>query len=136
MKKVLSMAVLLTVVLVMVAGCTAGQLVQVKTPAQGNNTGNPAPNGQVNLPAMSIQVNSPGPNPELNTPTLHGSSAGILMGVWHGIISPVTLVVSFLNKDTQMYEVHNNGSQYNLGFFLGIALLFVLLGGIAGSGRR
>ena len=136
MKKVLSMAILLTVMLAVVASCTAGPIVQVKTPVPGSNTGTSAPNGQVNLPAVSIQINAPGPNPELNTPTLYGSSAGILMGVWHGIISPVTLVVSFLNKDTQMYEVHNNGSQYNLGFFLGIALLFVLLGGIAGSGRR
>jgi hypothetical protein len=36
----------------------------------------------------------------------------------------------------QMYEVHNDGSQYNLGFLLGIAIVFVILGLLVGSGRR
>jgi len=136
MKKMLSMIVLLTLMLAVIASCSAGPVIQVKTPSSDKNSAAPASNGQVNLPAVSIQLYSPGPNPQVGTATLHGSSAGILMGLWHGFISPVTLVISFLNKETQMYEVHNDGSQYNLGFFLGIALLFVLLGGIAGSGSR
>ncbi len=137
MKKILSMLVLLALLLAVLAGCTTGPLVQVKKPGQANITGTPASTGQVNLPAVSIQLNPPGPNPEANTAALNGSAAGILMGVWHGFISPVTLVLSFLNKDApiQMYEVHNDGSQYNLGFFLGIALLFVILGGVVGLGR-
>jgi len=47
-----------------------------------------------------------------------GRVAGIWLGIWHGFISPVTLVLSFFNKDVQMYEVHNAGNLYNLGFFL------------------
>jgi len=58
------------------------------------------------------------------------------LGIWHGIISPVTLVISFFNKDIQMYEVHNDGSQYNLGFLLGIVILFAILGLINGSRSR
>ena len=136
MKKTLSMVALLTILLALITGCTTGPVVQIKTPAPDKNTGTPVPNGQVNLPAVSIQLNLPGPNPQLNTATLYGGTAGFLMGVWHGIISPVSVVLSFINKDTQIYEVHNDGNQYNLGFFLGIALIFVILGGIAGLGRR
>ena len=36
----------------------------------------------------------------------------------------------------QMYEAHNDGSQYNPGFLIGVAIVFVLLGIIAGSRRR
>ena len=35
-----------------------------------------------------------------------------------------------------MYEVHNDGSQYNLGFFLGVIVLFIVLGALIGAGRR
>jgi hypothetical protein len=35
-----------------------------------------------------------------------------------------------------MYEVHNDGSQYNLGFLIGVALVFLILGIIGGSRRR
>ena len=54
-------------------------------------------------------------------------STGTLLGIWHGIISPVTLRVVFIDPNIQMYEVHNDGSQYNLRFLLGVAIVFVLL---------
>jgi hypothetical protein len=63
----------------------------------------------------------------MNKPDTHGNVAGIGLGLWHGFISPVTMVVSFFNKNVQIYEVHNNGSQYNLGFVLGLAFLLVVL---------
>ncbi len=88
------------------------------------------------MPGVSIQIYAPGPNPLVNTADSHGSAAGILLGLWHGFISPVTMVWSFVNKDVQMYEVHNNGSQYNLGFLIGVAVLFIILGAIFGSRRR
>jgi len=40
----------------------------------------------------------------------------------------VTLIMSFFNDAVQMYEVHNNGREYNLGFLLGVALVFLILG--------
>ena len=128
--------VLMTLMLVMVAGCAPGTVAQINTPVPNTKTGTPAPNGQINVPGVSIQINVPGPNPLVNTVGAHGSVAGILLGIWHGIISPVTLVLSFVNKDVQMYEVHNDGSQYNLGFLIGVAILFVILGAIFGSRRR
>jgi hypothetical protein len=128
--------VLTALMIVMIAGCAPGSTVQINTPVPNTKAGTPAPNGQINVPGVSIQVYAPGPNPLLNTADPHGSAAGILLGIWHGIISPITMVLSFVNKDGQMYEVHNNGSQYNLGFLVGVALVFVILGAIFGSRRR
>jgi hypothetical protein len=48
-------------------------------------------------------------------------------GLWHGLIAPVTLMISFFNSDVKMYEVHNAGSEYDFGFLLGLALVIALL---------
>ena len=128
--------VLLLVSLLVIAGCAPGATVQITTPVPNASSGTPAPSGQINVPGVSIQVYAPGPNPQANKPDAHGSPASILLGIWHGIISPVTLVVSFIDPNVQMYEVHNDGSPYNLGFLLGVALVFVFLGVFAGSRRR
>ena len=119
----------------MVAGCAPGSVAQINTPVPNAKGGTPAPNGEINVPGVNIQTYAPGPNPLVNTADAHGSPAGILLGIWHGIISPVTLVLSFVNKDAQMYEVHNNGSQYNLGFLIGMVILFIILGLLVGSRR-
>jgi hypothetical protein len=126
----------MALMIVMITGCAPGSAVQINTPVPNTKAGTPAPNGQINVPGVSIQVYAPGPNSLVNTADPHGSPAGILLGIWHGIISPVTMVLSFVNKDVQMYEVHNNGSQYNLGFLVGVAVLFVVLGATFGSRRR
>lgn len=114
--------------LALVAGCVA----QVPT----TQAGTPAPNDQINVPGVSIQVSAPGPNPLVNTPDANGRVAGTSLGLWHGIISPVTLVLSFINNGGEIYEVHNDGSEYNLGFLLGVAIVFILLGAVVGSRRR
>ena len=123
------------VMLVMVAGCAPGAVAQVNTPVP-SAPGTPAPSGQINVPGVTIQVSAPGPNPLVNTADANGRVAGVLLGLWHGIISPVTLVLSFVNQGVQMYEVHNDGGQYNLGYLLGVAIVFVLLGATARSRRR
>ena len=127
--------VVVVLMLVMVAGCAPGSVAQINTPVPNAKGGTPAPNGEINVPGVNIQTYAPGPNPRVNTADAHGSPAGILLGIWHGIISPVTLVLSFVNKDAQMYEVHNNGSQYNLGFLIGMVILFIILGLLIGSRR-
>jgi hypothetical protein len=135
MKKKLFILVLLAVILVMVAGCSAVPFLQINTPVPNAQAGTPTPSGQINVPGVSIQVYAAGPNPMVNTPDAQGRVAGIWLGVWHGFISPVTLLLSFFNKDMQMYEVHNAGNQYDLGFFVGLAIVFILLGLIFGSIR-
>ncbi len=86
-------------------------------------------------PNTEIQFTTPGPNPEVGTAPENGPVAGLGTGLWHGLISLVTLVISFFNPAVQMYEVHNTGPLYNLGFLVGAVLLFVLLG-YSGGRRR
>jgi hypothetical protein len=125
----------MVVLLGLLAGCSALPVFQTNTPVPNQQAGTPAPSGQVSLAGASIQVYAPGANPTVNTPDAEGRVAGLGLGFWHGFISPVTLVMSFFNKDVQMYDVHNIGNLYNLGFFLGVAIVFIFLGIIFGSRR-
>jgi hypothetical protein len=129
MKPKTSMVFLATVLLVVLAGCAPNSVVQVGTPVATTQPGTPAPSGQIEVPGVSINLYAPGPNPLLNTPDAHGSPAGFWLGIWHGVISPVTLVASFVTRENvQTYEVHNDGSLYNLGFFIGILVIPTILG--------
>ena len=76
-----------------------------------------------------------GPNPELGAGP---RAAGFFLGVWHGLILPVTFVVSLFAEDVSIYEVHNSGHWYDFGFLLGaggLALPGFLSGGRRSSGR-
>jgi len=108
MKKTLILA-LLAMLTVLLAGCGPGSNVQVTTP---NST---------------MQLSAPGPNPSINQADTSGRVARAGAGLWHGIIAPATLLVSFFNSDVRMYEVHNAGSEYDLGFFVGVALVIAIL---------
>lgn len=90
---------------------------------------------EVNVPSSTVLLTTPGPNPEQSKEDAAGRVAGIVQGLWHGLIAPVTLVGSFFNPDMQMYEVHNNGKEYNLGYLFGVALVFLILGVIGGRWR-
>jgi hypothetical protein len=90
---------------------------------------------EVTTPQTTIRLSTPGPNPELNQPDEEGRVAGLISGLWHGLIAPVMLVGSFFNPAMQMYEVHNNGIEYNVGYLIGIAFVFLLLGVLGGRRR-
>jgi hypothetical protein len=75
---------------------------------------------------------APGLNELVNVPSRTGVVAGFWRGLWNGVIAPVTFIISLFDKGVQMYDVHNNGAWYNLGFFLGVTALF---GGGAGGAR-
>jgi len=113
MKKLLIFAILL----VLATGCAPGSSVEVNTPDS------------------TVELTTPSPNPLQNEEADNGRVAGIAQGLWHGLIAPVTAIGSFFNPDMQMYEVHNNGKEYNLGFLIGVALVFLLLGVIGGRRR-
>ena len=127
---------LIMALLALTVSCAPGSAVQIMTPVPNPQAATPAP-GQINLnvPAVSIQLNAPGANPLENKPNSVGQVASALMGVWHGLISPVTLLVSFVNRDVQMYEVHNDGSPYNLGFLIGMLILLAIAGLLIGARR-
>ena len=74
---------------------------------------------------------APGPNSAEKTPNAQGKIAGFWMGLWQGLISPITFIVSIFSKTVRIYEVHNNGFWYNFGFVIGAGLF--LQGGILGS---
>ena len=74
-----------------------------------------------------------GANPEMGVAPAGGDVAGFLPGLWHGIISPITFLVSLFTDDVSIYEVHNNGNWYDFGFVLGAGILFG--GGFFGAGR-
>lgn len=83
---------------------------------------------QIDTSGTTIQLSMPGPNPLVNQPDAQGRVARSLAGLWHGFILPVTLILSFFDSNVQIYEVHNAGSEYNFGFFLGEAFMFALIG--------
>ena len=128
--------VTMIVILITTAACTPGTGLQITTPKPVTQAGTPVPGGEIDVPGFKIRFNAPGQNPLVNQVDVNNRVSGILIGIWHGIISPVTLILSFINPDIQMYEVHNNGSQYNLGFLIGVALVFLLLGVFAGRRRH
>jgi hypothetical protein len=108
MRKLLALGLFVTLTILM-AACAPGSSVQVTTPSS------------------TMQLAAPGANPMINQPDAQGRVARAGAGLWHGIIAPATLLVSFFNSDVRMYEVHNAGSEYDLGFFVGLALVIALL---------
>jgi hypothetical protein len=57
-----------------------------------------------------------------------GAISELLLGLWHGIIAPVTLLVEILHKllpdvikwDIRLYETRGATWLYDLGFYLGL----------------
>ncbi len=46
--------------------------------------------------------------------------AGFFSGIWHGWIAPFSLIYSAFNHDISIYEVHNTGFWYDLGYYMAI----------------
>jgi len=77
-----------------------------------------------------------GPNELRNSPDEDGEVAGFWMGLWHGLISPISFVISLFSKSVYVFEVHNNGGWYTFGFLLGASSVFGGSGGGAASRRK
>jgi hypothetical protein len=75
-----------------------------------------------------------GPNALTDTPDVDGHVAGFWRGLWHGFFSPFTFVVSLFSDTVEVFEVHNNGGWYMLGFLIGASAIFG--GGGGGAARR
>lgn len=59
--------------------------------------------------------------------------AGFFWGIWHGWLAPISLIVGFFQHQIRVYEVHNTGWWYDLGFYIAIISGF---GGISLSRRK
>jgi hypothetical protein len=57
-------------------------------------------------------------------------TAGFWGGLWHGLVAPITFIVSLFVDGVSIYETHNNGRWYEFGFMLGIGAYF------GGTGAR
>ena len=60
-----------------------------------------------------------GPNTAVDVPSAEGEVAGFWLGLWHGIIVPVTFIISLVTENVAIYEVHNSGGWYDFGFVIG-----------------
>jgi hypothetical protein len=77
-----------------------------------------------------------GPNELRNMPDEDGDVAGFWKGLWHGLISPFTFIISLFSRNVYVFEVHNNGGWYTFGFLLGASMVFGGSGGGAASSRK
>jgi hypothetical protein len=88
------------------------------------------------LAVVALVGCAPSANQLANTPDEGGEVAGFWAGLWHGIIAPITFIVSLFSDNADMYEVHNNGNWYNFGFLVGMVIIFGGGGGGAGRSSR
>jgi hypothetical protein len=84
--------------------------------------------------ALALAACAPGPNEVANVGV--GQPAGFWLGLWQGLISPITFIVSLFNSNVNIYEVHNNGNWYNFGFMLGVSCAFSGTARSGNAGRR
>ena len=80
------------------------------------------------LAVLMLSACAAGPNEMVDTGP---DPAGFWLGLWQGLISPITFLISLFTPDVNIYEVQNNGNWYDFGFMLGVAMAF---GGGAGGG--
>jgi hypothetical protein len=63
-----------------------------------------------------------GPNSKYKLP--NAQPAGFWAGLWHGLISPISFIISVFNPNVRIYEPQNRGRLYDLGFILGVSSSF------------
>jgi hypothetical protein len=80
------------------------------------------------LALLTLSACAAGPNAMVDT---GADPAGFWLGLWQGLISPITFLISLFTSEVNIYEVQNNGNWYDFGFMLGVAMA---LGGGAGGG--
>ena len=73
-----------------------------------------------------------GENPNVDTGE---DPAGFFLGLWHGLILPITFIISLFTDTVNIYEVHNSGNWYDFGFVIG-AGAFMGGGGVGAKSVR
>lgn len=68
-----------------------------------------------------------------HTKYLVEAPAGFLSGIWHGWLAPLSLILSIFTENVRMYETHNVGFLYDLGFYMAIISGF---GGLSLNRKR
>ncbi len=83
--------------------------------------------------ALLLSSCAAGPNPGVGDGQ---DPAGFLIGLWHGLIVPVTFVISLFTEQVNVYEVANRGNWYDFGFIVGLMASLGGGGGASAGGRR
>ena len=52
------------------------------------------------------------------------SPAGFWYGLWHGVISLISLIIHIFNNDVFVYEINNTGGWYDFGFLFGVICIW------------
>jgi hypothetical protein len=52
--------------------------------------------------------------------SLNKEPAGFFMGIWHGWITPISLIVSFFDASVRIYEKNNTGWWYDFGYYMAV----------------
>ena len=50
--------------------------------------------------------------------------AGFWFGLWHGVISFISLIIHLFNDSVSVYELNNTGGWYDFGFLLGVICIW------------
>lgn len=58
--------------------------------------------------------------PQAIDPCREGDPVGFFYGLWHGIIAPLTFIISLFTDQISVYAVNNAGGWYDFGFLLGV----------------
>jgi len=67
------------------------------------------------------------------TRDLSGAPANFWWGLWQGLIIVLSFIASWFDNNIVLYQVHNNGFWYNLGYIIAI---FISIGAFAGGSRE
>lgn len=81
--------------------------------------------------AVVLAACAAGPNPAAGP-----DEAGFWWGLWHGLILPITFIVSLFNDDVSIYEVANSGNWYDFGYCVGLSMFFSAGPAAGVAGRR
>lgn len=52
------------------------------------------------------------------------SPAGFFYGLWHGVISIISLIIHMFNDNVLVYEINNAGGWYDFGFLIGVIMVW------------
>ena len=55
-----------------------------------------------------------------NTQFTLDAPAGFFYGLWHGVISVISMVIHLFNDSVLIYEINNSGGWYDFGFLIGV----------------